>query len=128
MSYYLDSSAIVKLITWEKESPALKAVVTSKDLTSSIGRLEVLRVVDRGGGTHLDLARQVLNCISVVDLEHPILMLAENFSGFPQLRSLDAIHLATALFLQDHITAVITYDKAMADAATRMGLKVLSPR
>ena len=44
-----------------------------------------------------------------------------------ELRTLDAIHLASALSLGDDLAAVLTYDRRMADAAESRGLVVVAP-
>jgi predicted nucleic acid-binding protein len=53
---------------------------------------------------------------------------AAGFLDWPRLRSLDAIHLATALALGDDLDAIMTYDQRMADAARGFGLRVEAPR
>ena len=43
------------------------------------------------------------------------------------LRSLDAIHLATALSIRDDLGVLLTYDQRLGDAAAERGLTVASP-
>jgi uncharacterized protein len=48
--------------------------------------------------------------------------------GSPLLRSLDAIHLATAASIREELGALITYDRRMLVDAQALGLPILSPR
>jgi len=68
-----------------------------------------------------------LNEFEMVALTETTLALAENFRGVPSLRSLDAIHIASAMSVRQEIGGLITYDKQMANAAMVLGLSVLSP-
>ncbi len=126
---YLDSSAIVKLVLPEPESLALRDFLASNEdhVSSSLARVEVLRTVRRLDGTEDRLrdAERVLARVSRVGMSGPLLASAAVL-GPPNLRSLDAIHLATALSL-DGLHAVVTYDRRLADAAADAGLTVASP-
>lgn len=126
---YLDSSAIVKLVLPEPESLALRDFLASNEdhISSSLARVEVLRTVRRLDGTEDRLrdAKRVLARVSRVSMSGPLLAGAAVL-GPPNLRSLDAIHLATALSL-DGLDAVVTYDRRLADAAADAGLTVSSP-
>lgn len=126
---YLDSSAIVKLVLPEPESLALRDFLASNEdhISSSLARVEVLRTVRRLDGTEDRLrdAERVLARVSRVSMSGPLLASAAVL-GPPNLRSLDAIHLATALSL-DGLDAVVTYDRRLADAAADAGLTVASP-
>jgi predicted nucleic acid-binding protein len=68
----------------------------------------------------------VLDLIDLVDLEPRIRILAQTISP-ATVRSLDAIHLATALSIRGQLTSFVTYDKRLADAATSTGLIVDMP-
>ncbi len=126
---YLDSSAIVKLVLPEPESLALRDFLASNEdhISSSLARVEVLRTVRRLDGTEDRLrdAERVLARVSRVSMSGPLLASAAVLEP-PNLRSLDAIHLATALSL-DGLDAVVTYDRRLADAAADAGLTVASP-
>ncbi len=126
---YLDSSAIVKLVLPEPESLALRSFLASDEdhVSSSLARVEVLRTVRRVDDTEdrrRDAERSLAR-ISLVDMRGPLLGKAGTL-GPPNLRSLDAIHLATALSL-DGLDAFVTYDHRLADAAREAGLAVVSP-
>ncbi len=126
---YLDSSAIVKLVLPEPESLALRSFLASDEdhVSSSLARVEVLRTVRRVDDTEdrLRAAKQSLARVSLVDMREALLGEAGTL-GPPNLRSLDAIHLATALSL-DRLDAFVTYDHRLAEAARKAGLSVASP-
>ena len=127
MSYYLDSSAILKIIFQEDESAALAKFITEPAITSSISRVEVLRTVQRIDPSRVQLAQSELAKINIVEPIPSILTIAENFSHEVTLRSLDAIHIATLIFLRSATRGLITYDKLMAKNAEQLGLTVLAP-
>lgn len=127
MSYYLDSSAILKIIFKEDESSALVKFITEPAITSSISRVEVLRTVARIDPTRAHLAQNELAKINIVEPIPSILTIAENFSPEVTLRSLDAIHVATLIFLSTAVRGLITYDKLMTKNAEQLGLTVLAP-
>lgn len=127
MSYYLDSSAIIKIIFKEDESAALAKYITEPAITSSISRVEVLRTVQRIDPSQVQLAQNELAKINIVEPIPSILTIAENFSHEVTLRSLDAIHVATLIFLGTATRGLITYDKLMAKNAEQLGLRVLAP-
>ena len=127
MSYYLDSSAILKIIFQEDESAALAKFITEPAITSSISRVEVLRTVQRIDHSRVQLAQSELAKINIVEPIPSILTIAENFSHEVTLRSLDAIHIATLIFLSSATRGLITYDKLMAKNAEQLGLIVLAP-
>jgi hypothetical protein len=127
---YLDSSAIVKLIVPEPESQALRRYVAVRDerITSALARVEVPRALRRAHGAKhgtLTKAEQVLERIALVAVDEPVLRAAGALER-KQLRTLDAIHLATALSL-DGLEALITYDQRLQDATVEAGLDVAAP-
>ena len=128
-SVYLDSSALVKLVFDEDESAELWQFLRQFAHRSSsvIGRVEVLRVA-RLATDDLVLrhARGLLEHIHLVDLSPSIVSRAV-FIEPPSIRSLDAIHLATALSLEPDLSGMVVYDKRLADAARNAGLTVFAP-
>jgi uncharacterized protein len=114
----------VKLVRDEPETFALRTVLPRwpDRLTSVIGEVEVQRAAARGGVDAL----VVLSGISFVELSEPIRRLAGGV-GSPSLRSLDAIHLASALSLGDDLGAFCCYDGQLRADAEAAGLNVLSP-
>jgi predicted nucleic acid-binding protein len=130
--FYVDSSAIVKLIWSEAESSALAEFVLSDErsaktlITSAVSRIEVLRATRRRDGSLLSRAREVLETFSEFEITEGIMEKAA-IVGSPHLRTLDAIHLATAMENASGMRALITYDTRLAQAARELGLPVASP-
>lgn len=127
MSWYLDSSAILKLVFDEQERVELLKVLTEKSITSRISRLEVARTVSRIAPDSLLLANSELQKLDFFPLSNGVLSTAEGFTAKTTLRTLDAIHVATVIFLGSAIKGLISYDKQMVQNAKELGLKVLSP-
>jgi len=127
---YLDSSAVMKVVRAEEESDALREwLVTRADeavVTSELGRVEVLRAAGRLGAGAAAEARAVLGDVDLVPLDRAVQDLAAEVGG-PLLRTLDAVHLASALVLGDAVSAVVCYDVRLADAARAAGLTVATP-
>jgi hypothetical protein len=125
---YLDSSAIVKLVVPEPETKALRELLRSwPDRASSvIARIEVERVAGRIGGGSVRRARTVLSRISLVELDDEVVGGASAIQP-TELRTLDAIHLATALSLGEDLGAMCAYDARLADAAAAAGAEVVAP-
>ena len=124
---YVDSSAIAKLILTEPESAALREYVAVGTLASSaILRTELPRAVARREPAKLVEAMQLLHRVALLSADDAVLDSAARL-GPPSLRSLDAIHLASALELRDELTAFVAYDERLLDAASALGLPVASP-
>jgi predicted nucleic acid-binding protein len=126
---YIDSSALLKLIVREDETAALEADLAGRDglVTSTLAVVECRRAVRRGGPKRLlQQAEEVFEIVYLVDMTRPILERAAALE--PALvRSLDAIHVATALSVGDPALKMLTYDDRMAEAAQAGGLRVLQP-
>ena len=125
---YLDSSAIVKLAILEPESGALRRYLRRRRpwVSSSLARTEVLRALLPGGEKALAAGRAVLARCDLVRVNAHVLSRAGMLEPH-ELRSLDAIHLATAERLGRDIRELVMYDERMAQAARQMGYKVSSP-
>jgi predicted nucleic acid-binding protein len=125
---YLDSSAVVKLVVAEPESAALRAYLRRRRplVSSALARTEVLRALLPAGEKAVAHGREMLRRLDLVRINDSILDAAGILEP-AQVRSLDAIHVATAQLLGDDLGQVITYDDRMADAARQLGLKVASP-
>ena len=127
MKWYLDSSAIVKLIKAERETKALLQQLPASITTSQLSRVEVIRTISLNCAELLEDAYDVLSDISMVPVDHSVLLGAENLPVFIKLRAVDSIHIATALLLKSEMEGVISYDKEMVLAADALGFKTLSP-
>jgi len=125
--WYIDSSAIIKLIKPEKETAALIKKLPNGLIASRITRVEVIRTIIRHEPDLLDATYDVLADIQMVAVEDAIITIAENLPQFIDLRSLDSLHMASALSIKNLIKGVITYDKEMVKAAEALGFKTLSP-
>lgn len=125
---YLDASALVKLAVAEPESRALRELLRSwpERASSVISRVEVVRAAARVGGSSVRRARDVLDRIALVELDEAVLERAASLEP-THLRTLDAIHLATALSLGEDLGAICAYDARLAEAAASAGIEVLSP-
>lgn len=127
MSWYLDSSAVLKLVLDESERAALLKILKTKSVTSRISRVEVLRTVTRLAPEHLILANSELEKIDFFPVSTGVLSIAESFATNVTLRTLDAIQVATVIFLSTSVEGLITYDKQMIKNAKQLGIKVISP-
>lgn len=125
---YLDSSAIVKLVVAEPETPALLAHLALRPVrvTSSLARVEVIRAVRAHGKGATRRAKQILAATNLLTIDQTLLDAA---ADLPQdgLRSIDAIHVASALTIADDLSELITYDRRMADAAIAAGISTGAP-
>lgn len=126
---YLDASALVKLSLEEDHSAALRNATRSWShlVSSRLAVVEVLRAARRRDPASVPTARDVLSHAALVALSDRILYAATRLQPLT-LRSLDAIHLATALRLGDALTAFVSYDERQLEAAAALGLPVASPR
>lgn len=129
MAYYLDSSALVKLVIDEPESVALHAWMAASERTAisnDLARTEVLRAVRLSEPALAGGVRSVLDSIELIDIPASAFDAAGRLSP-PGLRSLDALHLASALGLGDELEGLVTYDARLAEAARANGVSVLAP-
>jgi hypothetical protein len=98
-------------------------------LSSVLIEVELMRATRRSAPSRLDRAAAVLDGIGVVTLSSSVISRASAYAD-PDLRSLDAIHLATA----EHVGSVarpleafVVYDERLLAAARRVGLPVVAP-
>ena len=124
---YADASALVKLVVEEPESRAMNRwfVESTRVMTSRVGLIETLRASGRRAHdpAHRD---QVIRDVEVLELNPAISIVAAQLKPVG-LRTLDAIHLASALALGSELDAFVTYDDRMAEAARAIGLPVVRP-
>jgi len=125
---YVDSSALVKLVVREPESPALRQYLRRREplVASALAQAEVTRAVLPLGEAALRQVRRVLARIELVRVNNRVLTIAGTLE--PQaLRTLDAIHLATASLFRDSLARLVCYDERMASAAEALGWSVDAP-
>ncbi|MGZ4127324.1 MAG: type II toxin-antitoxin system VapC family toxin [Actinomycetota bacterium] len=125
---YLDSSAIVKLAVHEPESAALRRYLRRRRplVSSALARTEVARALLPLGPEAARRGRDVLARIDLARVNDRVLSAAGMLLP-ADVRSLDAIHLATAQELGSDLARIVTYDDRMADAARALGFNVSAP-
>lgn len=129
MAYYLDTSALTKLVVAEAQSAALMTWVGAQStplISSDLARTELLRAVRRVAPERTVIARQVLDGLVLTVVTTAIFERAGLLDP-PTLRTLDALHCAAALDLGDELEGLVTYDDRLAGAAQALGIVVLTP-
>ena len=128
--YYADTSAVIKLLVEETHSKAFAAFyddhADAEWVSSALLQIEVIRAVARAVPALLPEARDLLTAFSYIAIDEEIV---DGAMSEPdrRLRSLDAIHLATARILAPELDALVTYDDRLVKAATDAGLATISP-
>jgi len=132
--FYLDASALVKLVREEPESTGLRAYLDEADLVSSeLVLTEVPRAVRRAMAHDPELPAELLierigellEAVALLPLDRPLLAAAGALAE-PALRALDAIHVAAAIDLMP-IDAFVSYDERQSAAARLAGLRTTAP-
>ena len=127
---YLDSSALLKLLVEEAESAALAEFLTAhadlRPITSELAQVEVSRALRRLAPEAIGDARVLLAQLDSIPLDSSVLQVAADLEP-PLLRTLDALHLASALGLGDALSVFIAYDHRLNAAARSAGLEVRHP-
>ncbi|MFA5787848.1 MAG: type II toxin-antitoxin system VapC family toxin [Actinomycetota bacterium] len=125
---YLDSSAIVKLVVDEPESAALRRYLRRRRplVSSALARTEVARALLPLGPEAVRRGHDVLARIDLARVNDRVLLAAGKLLP-ADLRSLDAIHLATAQEFGSDLARIVTYDDRMAAAARALGFTVSVP-
>jgi uncharacterized protein len=131
---YTDASALVKLVWEEPESDALRAYLADAELISSeLVLTEIPRAIRRASarastlplGLLLERAGELVEAIALRSIDRGLLLGAGALAE-PVLRTLDAIHVASAVGLHP-IDAFVTYDERQAAAARLAGLRTVAP-
>ena len=129
--YYADTSAVIKLLAEETHSKAFAAFYDARAeaewVSSALLRIEITRAVLRAMPALLPDARDLLLAFSYIAMDDDVVEGAMNEPD-RGLRSLDAIHLATARILGEDLDASVSYDDRLLKAADDAGLPTLSPR
>jgi predicted nucleic acid-binding protein len=125
---YVDSSALAKLLVDGREGDDLRAFLApiARHATSIVGRVEVERAVARRAPARLAHVAGLLDDLVIVGLDPEIATAAATI-GSATIRTLDAIHLASATALGTDLEAFVTYDRRLAEAARTLGMPVASP-
>ncbi len=132
--YYVDASALVKLVRDEPESPSLRAYLDNADLVSSeLVLTEVPRAILRAVSFDPSLPRvrllervgELLDAVALLPIDREMLVAAGTLDE-PSLRALDAIHVAAALILSP-LDAFVTYDERQSAAGRLAGLRTIAP-
>ena len=125
---YIDSSALVKLAVREPESDALRRFLRRRRplLSSALARTEVLRALLPLGPEAIRRGNDVLARVELARVNERVLNAAGSLLP-ADLRSLDAIHLATAQLLGANLVRIVTYDERMAAPARDLGWTVSAP-
>jgi predicted nucleic acid-binding protein len=125
---YLDSSALVTMIVERRPANALRLFLTDHPKTptgtSTIGLIETVRNCDRLGDFP-NLMTRLMRDHTELKVTEYVRNAAANVPGL--VRTLDAVHIASAEQLGADLTALVTYDKRMAEAARGRGLPVAMP-
>jgi predicted nucleic acid-binding protein len=128
---YLDSSAILKIVVPEPESKALFKFLNDWPLriSSELARTEVLRALRRAGAKAPSFRRgqKTIERLGLLPVDSRVLTDAA-FMKPAKMRSLDAIHLATALSLGSELAGIVTYDERLSEAASLNRVAVWAPR
>lgn len=128
---YLDPCAVVKLLRREEHSSALYQFLVAhggRTASSTLARVEVARVLIREQASPdvRALARRLFSEMTLFPIDEPVLNHAEQLPDVG-LRSLGAIHLATAQQIGKGLTAFVTYDARLAKAAQAANLPETAP-
>jgi len=125
---YVDSSALVKLAVREPQSAALRRYLARRRtlVSSALARTEVMRALLPLGPDAVRRGGAVLARLDLLRISDRVLD-AAGFLAPADLRSLDAIHLASAGQLGPDLRGFVTYDERLALAATARGFRVIRP-
>jgi predicted nucleic acid-binding protein len=125
---YVDSSALVKLAVRERESAALRRYLGRRRplVSSALARTEIVRALLPLGSEAVRRGRDVLARVELLRLSDRVLD-AAGLLAPADLRSLDAIHLASAEQLGSDIRGFVTYDERLATAAAGQRFRVIQP-
>ena len=129
MAYYLDTSALVKLIVAEAETAALQewlAESPREPVACDLVRTELMRAVRRVAPDRASRARQVLDSLTLTQVTPSLFEQAGRLDP-AELRTLDALHLSAALDLGDDLDGIVSYDERLSAAAQQAGVATFSP-
>ena len=125
--HYIDASAFLKLIIKEKESLSLSSTLPNELFSSEILMVEVMRTVVNSDDEIIEMARKRLRKVNFIPADSEVFSTATFFGSQIKSKTLDSIHLASALSIGPKLEGLITYDKTMIADAKKLGISVLSP-
>lgn len=125
---YIDSSALVKLVIPEPESEQLRAELAGweRHVSSALARVEVVRACTRVDVSARETAEHVVRTLDLISVDDEVLATASRLDPV-ELRSLDAIHVASALVLGDSLGVAIAYDDRLRGAFAAAGIPTAAP-
>jgi predicted nucleic acid-binding protein len=129
VAVYADTSGLAKLVVAEPETAALRAWIASEEpvlVASDLVRTELMRAARRTAPDRAVAVRSVLDAITLLKLSSATFETAGRLET-AGMRSLDALHLASALELGDDLDGFLTYDDRLAEAARAQGMTVVAP-
>jgi predicted nucleic acid-binding protein len=126
---YLDSSALVKLVIPEPESAALRNEIAAwaRRISSALARVEVVRACARVDAKARRAAEQIVDALDLISVDDAVLREAARLEP-AELRTLDAIHVASALALGGALGVVLAYDTRLLEAMVYAGIPTATPR
>jgi predicted nucleic acid-binding protein len=127
---YLDTSALLKMLFAERESTALAEWLAPQadvpKVSSELCRVEAVRACRRIDEGAVASAERLLSGLDLVPITTEVIERAA-LVGEPNVRSLDAIHLASAWMLRADLSAFVAYDRRLREAANAEDLAVVAP-
>ena len=127
---YADSSALMKLLIIEPETAALGAWLEARSdtpvVSSQLTIVEVIRSCRRANADALPAARILMSTLDLIPISREVVDAAAELSG-TLLRSLDAIHLATAVTIGAGLTQFLSYDRRLTESAQAAGMVTAQP-
>ncbi len=127
---YLDTSAFLKTVLSEPQTAAMEAFLATVEsprfVSSALIAVEARRSVLCNDPSRLPRTDLALVRVTQVEMSEAVLEAASRLPD-PQLRSLDAIHIATALLIREDVDVLVSYDQRLLAAATAYGLPTAAP-
>ncbi len=130
MAFYIDTSALVKLVVAEAETAVIRSWLTEEErdlVACDLARTELMRALRRVVPDRVLQARAVLDGVTLVGVPTAVFEEAGRLDPVG-MRSLDALHLSAALDLGDDLEGLITYDDRLAEVAAANGVTVVTPQ
>lgn len=125
--WYLDTSAVAKLVRPERETPALRRWLRGRWwIGSDLLRTELRRAATRAGGRAPARAERLLGALDLIRIGPDSFDAAGRLEP-TSLRSLDALHVAAALALGPDLEGMVVYDERLAAAAHAAGVATVTP-